>query len=252
MTHFTTAHQEPDSTMNILRTARDLMPGHTLRIFLMAFGLSLLGSMLAALLNADPNGSLSNQVGFLLASLVSLALGNSVLAQTANIAVANDIHNESEFEIESSRFLNLIGLNALLLALSIPLVTLGIFTLKTIGLMIAVPLFLLLGALALPIYWLAPLAIMEHNLGPIDAIKYIFDGLKGRHVKAVSTLGVSSLIATLISLSLIGVVWAVPFGYFVAAVVYTKLVVPGAPLSLNIQPTIQIQMPAPRRVVRER
>lgn len=252
MTHFTTAPQDPHSTMDILRKARDLMPGHTLRIFLMAFGLSLLGSLLAALLNADLNGSLGNQVGFLLASLVSLSVGHIVLAQTANIAAAEDIHNESEFEIESSRFLNLIGLNALLLALSIPLGALGIFTLKTIGLMIAAPLFLLLGVLALPIYWLAPLAIMEHNLGPIDAIKYIFDGLKGRQVQAVSTLGISSLIATLISLSLIGVVWAVPFGYFVAAVVYIKLVVPGAPPSMNIQPTIQIQMPAPRRVVRER
>ena len=103
MTHFTTVPQDPHSTMDILRKARDLIPGHTLRIFLMAFGLSLLGSMLAALLNADLNGNLGNQVGFLLASLVSLSVGHIVLAQTANIAACLLYTSPSPRDVEESR-----------------------------------------------------------------------------------------------------------------------------------------------------
>ena len=251
MTHFELDRASSNSTFDIIREARSIMSGHTLRIFSIGFGLSLLWTLMSSMLNANPDGRLSEQIAFLLISLSSLVGNNVLAAMTANITAARRLESSREFQLDSSRVLKLLGLYSLWFVVSIPVLTLIAVIYAGVGALASGLVIVSMVAYLQPIFWLSSLAILEHDCGPIDAIRYVFEGLKGRYTIAASALGIGVLIAGVMSLTIVGVIWALPFGYFLASTVYCTLITAENNSPFRITPTIQIQMPRPtRRVVR--
>ena len=248
MTHFEPNLQTSTSALDLIREARDYMPGHTLRIFLLAFAFGILPMLTALILNISEGSDLEIFIKLFVVSLVSM-FGHVILyGQAANIAAGLDSESASEFRLDQPRILKLIGLDAILFCVSfaLPYAASGFLILELLS--------LLLALIVVPLCWFAPLAVVERNYDPIDAILFVYEGLKGRSILAFGTLLLGTLIACLVATTIVGIIWAAPFSYFVTSVVYRKLIAGNACRLPQVAPTIQIQMPMPmptRRVVRE-
>ena len=245
MTHFELNQQPSTSALALIRDARDYMPGHTLRIFGLAFVIGMLQLITVSILNITEGSVVEVFSKLFILSLLSM-FGHVILyGQAANIAAGLDSESDSEFKLDQSRILKLIGLDAILFCVSvvIPYATSGFPVLEVLS--------LLLGLVVIPLYWFAPLAVIERDCDPIDAILFVHEGLKGKRILALGTLLLGTLIACLVAMTIVGIIWAAPFSYFLTSVVYRKLVAGSTCGRLQVTPNIQIEMPMPtRRVVR--
>ena len=246
MTHFELNQQTSTSALDLIREARDYMPGHTLRVFVLAFVFGILPMLTALILNIREGSVLEIFIKLFIVSLVSMFGHVTLYGQAANIAAGLDSESASEFRLDQSRILKLIGLDAILFCVSfaLPYAASGFLVLELLSLM--------LSLIIVPLCWFAPLAVVERNCDPIDAIIFVYEGLKGRRILAFGTLFLGSLIACLVAMTIVGIIWAAPFSYFLTSVLYRKLIA-GSTCGLpQVTPRIQIQMPLPtRRVVRE-
>ena len=241
MTHFELNHRKLPSTLEIIREARGLIYGHKLRIFGLWFGVTIANQVAETVLKIEGDTGVSFLIKFSILLVLAMLSHNLVAGMAGNIALSNDPTEERELTLDSSRLLSMVGLSCLVCITVVTPVGLGTFLIEAgDGLAIIGSLTFAIGLYLLPFMWLGPLVIMERDSGPIETINLLHEGLEGRRLRIIGTILLASFIAAALSLTLIGILWAVPLLYMVAATIYKSVDLPKSKPSLEILPTIQI------------
>ncbi len=241
MTHFELNHRALPSTLEIIREARGLIYGHKLRIFGLWFGVSIANQVAETVLQLEGDTGLSFLIKFSILMVLAMLSHSLVVGMAGNIALSKDPAEERELTLDSSRLLSLVGLSCLVCVILVTPVGLGAYFIEEGGgLAIVGTLTFAAGLYLLPFLWLGPMVIMERNSGPIETINLLHQGLEGSRLKIVGTILLASFIAAALSLTFIGILWAVPLLYMVVATIYKSVDLPKSKPSLEILPTIQI------------